>query len=372
MKINTLWFLCFCSIVLLVGIHCSKRGTEPEFEPFSLQFNSTHVSMHGASDGAIDLIIRGGTRPYTFLWSNGETTEDIDSLSVGIFAVTVTDDLNETITDSVQLTQPYRLVRITEPETGDFDPHWSPEGDSIVFASWRTGRNEIYIIPAEGGSARQITFQDAYHPCWSPDGANIAFASNAVGGDDDIWVVPVSGGQPTRITTDANRDEYMDWSSDGSHILFDSNRGGNWNIWTIDVESGIPSQITNHPATDISPSCSPDGCTLTFMSDRSGSFDLYTIPGEGGIATRLTNGMGAFGYSDWSPDGTQIAFMSEYSGNTDLWIVSVTDGSLTQLTTHFAREGYPNWSPDGKKIAFTSNRDSDGDIWILYLESKYR
>jgi Tol biopolymer transport system component len=305
------------------------------------------------------------------VWSPSQTLEPALLPAEITDTTQISSSAVQTITDRTKIAPYYKLVRITLPETADFDPYWSPDGQSIAFASWRARKNEIYVIPAEGGAARQITFQGAYHPSWSPDGTTIAFASSAIGGDDDIWTVPAAGGKSARITTNSNREEYLDWCSEGGRIIFDSNRSGNWDIWSVPAEGGDPVRITRNPASELSPSCSPDGSTVVFLSDRSGDFDLYTIPIEGGTATRLTNGMGSFGYSDWSPDGARVVFMSDRRGNPDLWIVSVADGTLTQLTAHPDREDHPNWSPDGKKIAFTSGQNGDGDIWILYLESTY-
>jgi len=52
---------------------------------------TTNASCGVGNDGAIDLNVYGGTAPYTFLWNNGETTEDIDNLSAGIYSVQITD-----------------------------------------------------------------------------------------------------------------------------------------------------------------------------------------------------------------------------------------------------------------------------------------
>ena len=70
----------------------------------------TNLSCRESGDGAIDLTIAGGTAPYTYAWSGGETTEDISGLSIGGYAVLVTDANGCTAQASYTITQPLELV----------------------------------------------------------------------------------------------------------------------------------------------------------------------------------------------------------------------------------------------------------------------
>ena len=74
-----------------------------------------HVTCFGDQDGEILLQVTGGTSPYSFLWSNGATTQQIQNLFSGVYAVTVTDSLGcSTTLTSMQVTQPSLLLVQTD------------------------------------------------------------------------------------------------------------------------------------------------------------------------------------------------------------------------------------------------------------------
>lgn len=79
-------------------------------QPLALTGTVTNISCRNAADGSIDLTVTGGTAPYTYAWSGGESTEDISGLDIGSVSVLVTDANGCTMTEAFTITQPLELV----------------------------------------------------------------------------------------------------------------------------------------------------------------------------------------------------------------------------------------------------------------------
>lgn len=92
--------------VLFLFLFTRCQEEEPPPTPIELAGTVTNVSEYGGSDGAIDLSITGGQPDYSFLWSNNDTTEDLEGLQAGIYSVIVTDEINQTAKDTFEVLQP--------------------------------------------------------------------------------------------------------------------------------------------------------------------------------------------------------------------------------------------------------------------------
>jgi gliding motility-associated-like protein len=126
--------------------------------------SGTNISCFGASDGSVDLGITGGTPIYTYLWSNGATTQDLTNVPAGTYSVTITDALGCQTTASVTLTQPTALTSGVVPSVyaGGFNVSGCvPDGEIDLSVSggnpgytylWSNGSTTQDVINLVGGS----------------------------------------------------------------------------------------------------------------------------------------------------------------------------------------------------------------------------
>lgn len=89
----------------------------------------------------------------------------------------------------------------------DQHPDWSPDGESLAFASDRDGDSEIWTVRRDGSGLRRLTSGDGIKswPAWSPDGRRVVY-TRAKGSELDLWVVDVESGRQQRHAGPSNAD----------------------------------------------------------------------------------------------------------------------------------------------------------------------
>ena len=219
----------------------------------------------------------------------------------------------------------------TAPTTVDTDPQnrcnndhgISPDGESLAISdsSGSSQKPSIYIVPIGGGKPRQVTqYSPSYWHGWSPDGKTLAYAGQR-DGEFDIYTIPVSGGQETRLTTAKGMDDGPEYSPDGEYIYFNSDRTGSMQIWRMKADGSGQEQVLSDDTNDWFPHISPDGKWMVFLSyDKS----VSGHPGEKDVVlnlmstedmkvhvlAKLFGGQGTINVPSWSPDSKKLAFVS--------------------------------------------------------------
>ena len=248
----------------------------------------------------------------------------------------------------------------------------------IVFASYRGGNHEIYVMNADGSNQINLTNNPANdeYPSWSPDAKKIAFGSNRDSHSQgyinaEIYVMNADGSEQTNLTNNPAYDHFPSWSPDGKKIAFASQRDGNMNVYVMNADGSNQTRLTNNPGNDVKPQWSPDGKKIAFQTRRHGNMELYVMSSDGSNETRLTYNPDSPADAkhiclSWSPDGKNIAFSSNKPGNSEIYVMNADGSNQTRLTNNLSHDQAPTWSPDGKRIAFYSLRNdvSDGLQWF--------
>ncbi len=230
-------------------------------------------------------------------------------------------------------------VQLTDGPGYDSEPDWSPDGERILYTSYRKDALELRVLDLSDGSSRALVANRAVNldARWSPDGSRIAYVSTVFQGRFHVFVLPVTGGrqagEATRITED--------------------------------VDSGLPRYYYSKFDQYLSPTWSPDGRELIVISNRGdvwGSGDLWRMEARPGAPMRLvrkeeTNWKAR---PDWSREGNRVVY-SSYLGrqHNQLWLTTAEGGSPFELTYCDCDHTRPRWSPDGRKIAFVSNQQGN-------------
>jgi len=231
--------------------------------------------------------------------------------------------------------------QLTQDSNNSISPSWSPDGTQIAFLSDRSGAKQVFLLPIEGGEARQLTNLNQGvngPPVWSPDGKTIAFTASkdtepkdptapyrvtrfiyrfdGIGYVDNaaqkIFVQPVNGGDVRQLTDDAHLDRTLRWSPDGREILY----------------------------------------LASFDPDRPDLFSakLRVVNLEGEVEELLDLDWGFIKNAGWLPDGRHITVVASRSDQPmatkdDLWILERDSGKVVNRTADLPAGIEVQWFP---------------------------
>ena len=223
--------------------------------------------------------------------------------------------------------------RLTSHVGYEIFPRFSPDGKTIAFTGEYDGNREVYIIPADGGEPRRLTYTatnarddvgDRMGPnnivmTWTPNGEGVVYRNRISDGfDGRLWTAPLSDGMPQALPLPEGG--FCSYAPDGKRMAYNRvfREFRNWkyyrggmadDIWLYDPDAKKVENLTNNVAQDICPMWIGDD--IYFISDRDRTMNLFVYH----TATRQTEKI--TDYTDYdikfpSTDGKQIVY--EHAG----------------------------------------------------------
>ena len=210
-------------------------------------------------------------------------------------------------------------VQLTTQPNVDWDPAWSPDGSKILFSHDRDGNDAVYnvwTIDVDGSDLTQLTLGNSWETAavWTPDGSQIAF--------DGIYVINADGSNQQLTALGA----HPSFRGDGTRMVYTN---GN-EIYTADPDGSNQVRLTNDAFLDWHPDFSTDGSKIVFTSNRDGTSAIWTMDADGSNLFRVAD-CSPSGEPQWSPDGSTIIF--EGVDHRTIWTVNPDGSGLTLIPT---------------------------------------
>jgi Tol biopolymer transport system component len=255
----------------------------------------------------------------------------------------------------------------------------SPDGAWLAFDADGAGSQDIYRVPLGGGEVEHVVESptDDHRPVWAPDGRSILYYA-FVAGVRRAFVAPASGGEPRMLQPGGHDEQHTPvWSPDMRHVLFHRPVNGVDQIFELtrsgDSAWNGPRQITKHGG--FGGRWSPDGRYLAYVAPRQVRLMGAGDDGESTSRVLYDGGDTVSGKPNpvairWSPDGRTV-YMKTFDGRAQaaLWALGV-DGGAPRLLVRFDEPLRPTRRPefavDGKRLYFTL-AESESDVWVMTI-----
>ncbi|MBZ5524403.1 MAG: S9 family peptidase [Acidobacteriia bacterium] len=258
---------------------------------------------------------------------------------------------------------------------------WSPDGKQIAFISNISGRNNIWVVPAESGWPQQLTVSNQRQAgiAWSPTGRWIAYMSDFDGNEQwDLFIVSPQSGQIINLTnTQEISEEDPVWSPDGDFLAY-TVKPKTSSTYEVDVMEVLTKQVrhitlnTPKELSNSSPIWSRDGKRLVFVQSHANgqNSNIFIAEVATGKAVNLTPHEGNHNYAatDISPDGKTVLITSNaHNGYDNVGLLDVASKKINWLTSDKWETTSGSFSPDGKHLTWTANIDGNTDIFVYDL-----
>ena len=224
-------------------------------------------------------------------------------------------------------------------------PVWSPDGGSLAYVSFETGKPVVFTQDIRNGARRAVAnFRGTNSaPAFSPDGRTLAVVLTLTG-HSQIYLLPRTGGRPRQLMHSGSIDTEPVFSPDGKSIYFVSDRDGSPQIYVVGVDGSGVRRLTFDGGYNVSPAISADGKNLAYISQQGNNYQLWLMDLSSGNTRALGNGSDD-GHPSFAPNG-QILLYSAHESGAEVLKTASLDGSVrTTLAAAGLQVREPSWGP---------------------------
>jgi Tol biopolymer transport system component/DNA-binding winged helix-turn-helix (wHTH) protein len=379
--------------VLAVRLWVLTESVRPVLLPFTQITSSDSIFPGDIGIERFPVLLTDGSRLYFSKIENGRVGLAYSAISGG--------DTHSLITPP----------EIGEPRLADI----SPDGSRLLVLGETFSELErtVWIVPSAGGAARKVVSGLAHDATWMPDGNTILYASgrNVLLTHNDgqeprllasvpgraFWLRCAPDGSRMRFTVrdSATRATSLweftfagnqlrpllpgwsnpvaeccgNWTADGKHFVFQSNRLEASNIWILPEKTWIasspaPVQLTAGPLSFLGPVPGRHGSQIFFAGAHKRS-QLHRYDAATRQFTPYLRDITMAGRTEFSKDGARVAWLSTSDGS--LWQSKLDGSQRLQLTSQPMRVFMMRWSPDSRTIAFMGKEPDE--TWKIYTIS---
>jgi Tol biopolymer transport system component len=199
-------------------------------------------------------------------------------------------------------------------QLGFQSPRLSPDGERLAVSIASGSMSDVWNFDLQRGSRLKLTTSGTNRrSVWSRDGSQIAFYSTSSASepraDQDLYVIPSGGGEPTHLLTRPGPQYPDTWSKDGRILVFEDGQDGSGarrDLWMLPI-GGKPEPLLVTQFNERGAIISPDGHSLAFVTDESGRSEVYVQPFPGhGPKVPISNNGGV--QPMWARNGRELFY----------------------------------------------------------------